>query len=268
MAYKPKSKRTNSPSSFQEKKILDGLTANKNIDDIRALAKLVNGHTSDISGINTHLSSVDLSILDLENTKQDKIKLTTNGSSGPSTLINNVLNVPDYSSAPRGLYAQTSASARITNTTSETSLLDGGVGSLSVPANGFKIGDSFFAVLTGHISVVNNHTLRIRIKSDGIVLADTGLITMSAATNKHWKLDVYFTIRTLGGPGVASIATGGTFFYTKDASLTFEGTNFSTETFSGFDTTVANTLVITAEWGTASTGDIIYSELFTLTKTY
>jgi len=268
MAYKPKSKRTNSPSSFQEKKILDGLTANKNIDDIRALAKLVNGHTSDISGIDTHLSSVDLSILDLENTKQEKIKLTTNGSSGPSTFINNVLNVPDYSSAPSGLYTQTSASARITNTTTETSLLDGGVGTLSVPANGFKVGDSFFAISTGHISAVNNHTLRIRIKSDGVLLADTGLITMSAATNKHWKLDVYFTIRNIGEPGVASIATGGTFFYTKDASLAFEGTNFSTETSTEFDTKVDNTLVITAQWGTASARDIIYSELFTLTKTY
>ena len=199
---------------------------------------------------------------------QDKLTLTTTGTTGPSTLINNVLNVPDYSSASKGLYTQTAASTRITNTTVETSLLDGGVGTLSVPANGFKVGDSFFAIATGHISSVNNHTLRIRIKSDGVVLADTGLITMSAATNKHWKLDIYFTVRTLGGPGVASIATGGTFFYTKDASNSFEGTNFSTETFAGFDTTVSNTLVITAQWGQANTGDMIYSELFTLTKTY
>lgn len=199
---------------------------------------------------------------------QDKLTLTTTGTTGPATLVNDVLNVPDYSSAPKGLYTQTAASTRITNTTVETSLLDGGVGTLSVPANGFKVGDSFFAILTGHISAINNHTLRIRIKSDGIILADTGLMSMSAATNKHWKLDVYFTIRTLGGPGVASIATGGTFFYTKDASNSFEGTNFSTETFAGFDTTVNNTLVITAQWGTADTGDMIYSELFTLTKTY
>ena len=199
---------------------------------------------------------------------QDKLILTTTGTTGPSTLVNDVLNVPDYSSAPRGLYTQIGASTRITNTTVETSLLDGGVGTLSVPANGFKVGDSFFAIATGHISSVNNHTLRIRIKSDGVVLADTGIITMSASTNKHWKLDVYFTVRTLGGPGVASIATGGTFFYTRNASNSFEGTNFSTETFAGFDTTVSNTLVVTAQWGQANTGDIIYSELFTLTKTY
>lgn len=266
--FRPKSKRTTKQIGAVKKKTLDGLTANKNIDDIIALSKLSNVQSSEIKNIESDLSGVHSDITSINNTKQNKLTLTTDGFYGPSTLVNDVLNVPDYSSAPRGLYTQTTASTRITNTTVETSLLDGGVGTLSVPANGFKVGDSFFAIATGHISSVNNHTLRIRIKSDGIILADTGLMSMSAATNKHWKLDVYFTIRTLGGPGVASIATGGTFFYTKDASNSFEGINFSTETFAGFDTTVNNTLVITAQWGTASTGDIIYSELFTLTKTY
>ena len=168
----------------------------------------------------------------------------------------------------RGLYTQTSTSTPITNTTVESSLLDGGIGSLSVPANGFKIGDSFLALSTGHISSVNNYTLRIRIKTGSIVLADTGSITMSGSTNKHWKLDVNFTIRALGGSGTARIVTGGTFFYTKDASNAFEGTNFSTELTTGFDTTITNTLSVTAQWGTVSTGDSIYSEIFTLTKTY
>lgn len=266
--YKPKSKRLVETGSVQKKNTLNGLMANKNIDDIRALANLSNAQSSEIQAIENDLLSVHSDITDLQDSKQDKITLTTTGSSGPSTFVNNVLNVPDYSSAPKGLYTQIGASTRITNTTVETSLLDGGVGTLTVPANGFQIGDSFLAVLTGHISSINNHTLQIRIKSDGVVLADTGAITMAATTSKHWKLDINFTVRTLGAPGVASIVTGGTFFYTKDASNSFEGSNFSTETFTGFDTTVANTLVITAQWGTANIGDIIYSELFTLTKTY
>lgn len=167
-----------------------------------------------------------------------------------------------------GLFTQTSSSTPVTNTTVETSLLDGGLGTLTVPANGFRVGDSFHAVLTGHVSSVNNHTLQIRIKTDGVVLADTGSIIMSGSTNKHFKFEVDFIVRAIGGSGTARIATGGIFFYTKDASNSFEGTNFSTETFTGFDTTVANTLVITAQWGQINTGDIIYSELFTLTKTY
>ena len=199
---------------------------------------------------------------------QNKLTLTTTGTSGPSTLVADVLNVPDYSAAPRGLFAQTGPSTRITNTTIESSLLDGGVGTLTVPANGFKVGDSFSAVLTGHISSINNHTLHIRIKSDGVALVDTGVMTMAATTGKHWKLDVNFTIRAIGSAGTASIASGGSFVYTKNASNAFEGVNFSTELSTGFNTTIANTLVITAQWGQANTGDIIYSELFTLTKTY
>lgn len=183
-------------------------------------------------------------------------------------LILNKFGRPDIGTTNIGLYAQTASSTPVTNTTTETSLLDGGVGTLSVPANTFKVGDSFHAILSGHISSVNNHTLRIRIKSDGTTLADTGTIVMAGSTNKHWKLEVYFTVRVLGGSGTAKIATAGAFMYTKDASNAFEGTNFSTETSTGFDTTVNNTLVITAQWGTADTGDSIYSEIFTLNKTY
>ena len=167
-----------------------------------------------------------------------------------------------------GLYTQTASSTPVTNTTTETSLLDGGVGTLTVPANGFKVGDSFHAILTGYISSVNNHTLTIRVKSGSVVLATTGSITMAGTTGRHWKLEVYFTVRTLGASGIASIATGGTFMYTKNASTNFEGTNFSTETTTGFDTTISNTLSITAQWGQTNTGDSIYSEIFTLNKTY
>jgi len=166
------------------------------------------------------------------------------------------------------LYTQTASSTPVTNTTTETSLLDGGLGSLSIPADGFNIGDSFHAILTGHISSVNNHTLTIRIKSGSVIFATTGAITMAGTTGKHWKLEVFFTVRTIGAAGVASIATGCAFMYTKNASTNFEGINFSTENTTTFDTTISNTLSITAQWDTANAGDSIYSEIFTLNKTY
>jgi len=167
-----------------------------------------------------------------------------------------------------GLFTQTSSSTPITNTTSELSLLDGGLGSLTVPANAFNVGDSFRAVATGYISSVNNHTLRIRIKTGSVVLADTGAITMAGSTNKHWKLNIDFVVRAIGGSGTAKIATGGMFNYNKDASNAFEGINFSTEVTTGFNTTVSNTLTVTAQWSTANAGDSIYSEIFTLSKTF
>lgn len=168
----------------------------------------------------------------------------------------------------RGLFAQTANSTPITNTTTETSLIDGGVGSLSVPANSFKVGDSFHAKLIGHISCNSSATIELRVKSGSILLADTGVIALDTTTNKHWEINVYFTIRALGAAGVASIASGGIFSYTKNSGLNFEGANFSIVNNTTFDTTISNTLDITAQWGAANAADIIYSETFILTKIY
>ena len=183
------------------------------------------------------------------------------------------INIDKYSLNPSGfinrIYTQTSSSTPVTATAVEGSLLDGGVGSLSIPANGFRVGDSFHGVLIGHMSCVGTATLQIRIKtSTGILLSDTGVITMDAATNKHWKLDVNFTIRNLGAASIGSIASGGLFSYTKNSGFNFEGVNFSIINNTTFDTTVLNTLVITAQWNTNNAGNSIYSELFTLFKTY
>lgn len=186
-----------------------------------------------------------------------------------STLIQ----VDKYVSNPYGylsrLYTQTNSSTPVTNTLSELSLLDGGVGTLTVPANRFKVGDSFHATLAGHISCVGTATLRIRVKTvGGILLADTDVMALDATTNKHWNLDIDFTVRALGAAGVASIASGGMFAYTKNSGLNFEGVNFSIVNNTTFDTTVDNTLIITAQWNAVNAGDSIYSEIFTLNKTY
>jgi hypothetical protein len=183
------------------------------------------------------------------------------------------ITIDRYSSNPSGfinrLYTQTSSSTPVAATAVERSLLDGGLGTLTIPANGFQVGDSFNGSLIGHLSCVGTATLQVRIKTaSGILLADTGAMAMSASTDKHWKLDVNFTVRTLGAATVASIASGGLFAYTKNSGLNFEGVNFSIINNTTFDTTIANTLVITAQWNTNNAGNSIYSELFTLNKIY
>jgi hypothetical protein len=168
-----------------------------------------------------------------------------------------------------GLYTQTISSTPVTATDVESSLINSGLGTLTIPANGFQVGDSFSGVLIGHLSCVGTATLHIRVKTaSGILLTDTGVMAMSAATAKHWKLDINFTVRTLGVATVASIASGGLFSYTKDGGLNFEGVNFSIINNTTFDTTVSNTLVITAQLNTNNAGNSIYSEIFTLSKTY
>ena len=183
------------------------------------------------------------------------------------------INIDRYSLNPSGfinrIYTQTSSSTPVTATAVEGSLLDGGLGTLTIPANGFQVGDSFKGVLIGHLSCVGTATLQIRVKTaSGIPLADTGVMAMNLTTAKHWKLDVDFTVRQIGTATVASIASGGLFAYTKNSGLNFEGVNFSIINNTTFDTTVLNTLVITAQWNTNDAGNSIYSELFTLFKTY
>jgi len=168
-----------------------------------------------------------------------------------------------------GLFSQTGTSVAVSATTVETTLISGGVGSIIIPANGFSVGDSFHGVLIGHLSCVGTATLHIRIKTvSGILLAETGVMAMEASTNKHWKLDVNFTVRQVGVATVASIASGGLFAYTKNSGLNFEGVNFSLVENTTFNTTISNTLVVTAEWNTNNAGNSIYSEIFTLNKIY
>ena len=167
-----------------------------------------------------------------------------------------------------GLYAQTSNSTPITATTSELSLIGAGIGTLSVPANSFKVGDSFLAKLYGHITCIGTATIQIRIKSGSVLLADTGIISLDVTTNKHWNIEVSFTIRSLGVASVGSIVSGGLFSYIKNSGLNFEGSNFVSLNNTTFDTTILNTLDITAQWNTNNAGNNIYSELFVLNKIY
>jgi hypothetical protein len=167
-----------------------------------------------------------------------------------------------------GLFAQTANSTPITNTTTETSLINGGVGTLTVPANGFTVGDSFTAVMAGILNAANNQTIRIRVKAGSVVLLDSGVQSITNITNDVFSLNVDFTIRAIGAAGVASIVSLGTFHYVKTTNASTQGFAFNTVNSTTFDTTISNTLSITVQWGAANAGNSIYSDIFTLSKTY
>lgn len=167
-----------------------------------------------------------------------------------------------------GLFAQTANSTPITNTDVETSLINGGVGSLSVPANAFKVGDSFRVIIAGVLNVTNNQTIQIRVKDGTSILVDSGPEIISNITGDIFSLNVDFTVRAIGGPGVASIVALGTFHYTKTSNGVNEGFAFNNINNTTFDTTISNTLDITVQWGAADPGNSIYSDICVLNKTY
>lgn len=167
-----------------------------------------------------------------------------------------------------GLYSQTGNSVTVSGTTSETTIIGNGSGTLSVPASGFSVGDSFTVKMFGNVGAKNGNTLTIKIKSGSIILGTTGAINMPSVTNSYFSLDVGFTIRSIGATGIASIISSGFFSFTQNASGSLEAASFSTLNNTTFDTTIPNTLNITAEFSTTNSSNFIYSEFLVLNKVY
>ena len=117
-------------------------------------------------------------------------------------------------------------------------------------------------------SVVPNGTTTIRVKSDGIVIADAGVFQMKLATNKYFELIIDFTVTKIGGVGVAELFVNGQYAYNQNANTNLDGINFALVSNTTFDTTISNTLTITAEWGASDIGNSIQSQNFVLTKVY
>jgi len=184
-------------------------------------------------------------------------------------ITSNVSGPPGPPGPSVGLFAQTDDSVPVSGTTAETSIINGGVGSLSVPANGFSIGDSFKADLSGLFSAANNQTIRIRVMSGSVVLIDSGVQSLTnSISNDIFTLSLDFTIRQTGAAGVASIAAFGRFFYLKTNNSSTQGFGMNTVNNTTFNTTINNTLDVTVQWGSNNAGNSIYTDVFVLSRIY
>jgi hypothetical protein len=202
--------------------------------------------------------------------QRNTLKFTGTGVTASDVAGETVVDIPGNIPATNyGLFTQTANSTIITNTTVESSLINGGVGSLTVPANGFQVGDSFRAVFGGVMNANNNQTIRIRVRAGSVLLLDSLVQNLgSSVINDVWSLNIDFTIRAIGAAGVASIVSLGAFHYTKTNNASVQGFGFNVVNNTTFDTTTSNILNVTAQWGNASTGNNIYSDIFILNKTY
>lgn len=202
-------------------------------------------------------------------TQRSVLKFAGSGVTAADTGGETVVTIPGVPSTNSyGLFAQTANSPTITATTSELTLIDGGVGTLTVPANGFSVGDSFRVDMGGLMSAHNNDTIRIRLKSGSVDLGDSGPLTLPQIANQVWLLSVNFTVRAIGAAGVANIVSLAQFHILKKASGTQQGFAWNTVNSTTFNTTVSNTLNITAQFGSNNANNSIYSDIFTLVKIY
>jgi hypothetical protein len=167
-----------------------------------------------------------------------------------------------------GLFSQTADSTPVTNTTTPSSLLGTGVGSLSVPANGFAVGDSFHCNIKGDISNLNNETIVIELKSGSVVLATSGTLTLPTMTSQPFEIEADFTIRAIGAATTAAIMTAVEFNFIQNSGTSFQGKMFHSLNNTTFDTTISNTLDVHVTWGTASASNSIFSHITNLRRTY
>jgi len=186
---------------------------------------------------------------------------TADGTSG-NVLKTDGAGSLSFGTASIGSYAQTVQSATVSGTT-ETSIVGSGVGSLTIPANHFVVGDSYHAKIGGVIDgSVNNDEIIVRIKAGATLLASTGSFILDNTTNNGWECELDFTIASIGATG--SICTNGNFSYTKVTDKKVQGYVF--QDVQPIDTTISNTLDITVEFDNTNTD--IYSANFVLHKTY
>ena len=211
------------------------------------------GGVESVTGLNTDNTDPLNPIIDIS---------VTSGITGAGTPASPLI------ASNRGLYSQTTDSTPVTATIDPTTLIGTGVGNLSVPENRFIVGDSFRADFGGLMSAKIGENLRITIRTNTVILADSGLQTMGNLTDAVWSLSIIFTIRQIGGAGVASIATFSNFTFLQQSNGNSEGFGFNNVNDFNFDTTVDNTLLVTAQWGSTDPLNSIYSDVFVLQKIY
>ena len=167
-----------------------------------------------------------------------------------------------------GLYAGISDGVVINNTVEQSVLPTSGVGSLTVPANRFQVGDSFHCVVAGNCVFDKDDTIQIKLKENGNILAQTPVFDLEGAQSgdNAFEIEIDFTIRSIGATG--SIATNFDFTYNKSGvdSKDFRGTRAMDV--QSIDTTVSSTLDITVQFPTNVTPSSLQTRLFRLQKVY
>jgi hypothetical protein len=172
--------------------------------------------------------------------------------------------------------AQTDGTALNTSTT-ETSILPTQA-RVTLPANFFQYAGQALRVRSmGRVSniVTTPGTLTFRMKFGSIAVATTGALALNVAakTNVTWILDWDLTCRSVGGGTSATImfsgqwqseavvgspaaGSGGAASHIFPASAPAVGT--------GFDSTVANQIDLTAQWSVSNAGNSIQLHSFKL----
>ena len=157
----------------------------------------------------------------------------------------------------RGLFTAT-ADAIIANTSTNLTLVGTGLGSMTVPQDGFFVGDTFRLRVTGtrQMGLATTHEFEIKI---GLIVIGTITLGSTGAVNS-WVIEADITIRTIGAAGTVQL--GATFSTDAGQNAITQNTVIDT-------TLVAGSLFdVRGSFGVADAGNILTSKTVSLTKLY
>ena len=191
--------------------------------------------------VNTDLiASKSGSTVSFNNKPQSSIAPTVNGDLTNKLYVDTQIG---------NFYAMLADGPTIIQSSPETSILASGVGdfvgTLTVPANGFAVGDAFHFVVAGDCVFDKDNEITLRLKNGGVLATITMELEDTTGTTS-WELESDFIIRSIGATG--SIVTNFDFTFNKKALKDFKGVR--NVVVSSINTTVPNTLDITAEFTT------------------
>lgn len=155
------------------------------------------------------------------------------------------------------LFTQTS-SKTVASSAAETTLLDGGVGSLTLPAQFFQVGKTIDFEMWGFHSSTANPTITARIKIGG-----TTVMTMSGTsgngTNDTFRIRGQLTCRTIGVTG--TVFCQGYYDEVHSTGLKIGSDNTVANT---INTTIENVVDITIQWSASSPSNTITATNFVM----
>lgn len=147
------------------------------------------------------------------------------------------------------------ASATVANTTTETTLVGTGTGSLTLPVNFLAVAKAIEIEAWGTIATLVTPTLRLKVKLGSTVVIDTTAATLLTITGTNlWSAKASIDCRTAGASGTV-FGQGMAMYYTSATGIA--GIASPNTTTSTVDTTATQAIDATATWGTASASNTI-----------
>jgi hypothetical protein len=157
------------------------------------------------------------------------------------------------------LFAQT-ASMTVGNTASELTLVGAGTGTVTIPANMLTVGRTLRLRMWGFHSSTANPTVTVKAKLGSVTI---GTATGSSGNGSTNTFDVWIdiTCRSVGATG--TVFTQGLYQEIHTNGLVADFANTAVNV---IDTTAANAINVTFQWGTQALGNTITATNFTIEK--